>query len=157
MRTEHCCQVVLTLFSLGPSLSNQEAGRTIRIESEQHPDDGAGYRVSNFHFYRTQVRSLPSLVSQLRPAAQGRGGFLQCWSHLLPLHKKGRNTHTEVFLPKPSCPCPARTSRRVADHQPWLVVDIGQPRIGLAIQEASRLMREWEDKVWKGMRGPDSV
>ena len=148
MRTEHCCQAVLTLFSLGPSLSNQEAGRTIRIESEQHPDDGAGYSLSNFHFYRTQVRSLPSLVSELRRAALATPSQYT---------KKGRNTHTEVFLPKPSCPCPARTSRRVADHQPWLVVDIGQPRIGLAIQEASRLMREWEDKVWKGMRGPDSV
>ena len=27
------------------------------------------------------------------------------------------------------------------------MVDIEQPRIGMAIQKASRLMREWEDKV----------
>ena len=120
MRTEHCCQAVLTLFSLGPSLSNQEAGRTIRIESEQHPDDGAGYSLSNFHFYRTQVRSLPSLVSQLRRAARGGGCCLQCWSHLLPgsHYTKRGGTHTPRFSFQ-NHPAHARMEGQGMDGNAW--------------------------------------
>ena len=135
MRREHCCQAVLTLFSLGPSLSNQEAGRTIRIESEQHPDDGAGYSLSNFHFYRTQVRSLPSLVVSCAEPPEDEVAFFNAGALSSHYTKRG-GTHTHRSFPsKTILPMP-RTyqqegcrSSTLASGGHWTTEDrIGDPR-----------------------------